>query len=449
MVNVKRLLCRALPALALGAALTGCGGEAAKNTPADPEWNRFRGPDGLGVSAEENLPVYWGEDGTGVRWTAEVPGPGVSSPIVNDWKIFLTGEAIEGDTTELKVVALDLRTGERLWETTVLTRQREDFPPRSVNNTSAGPSPVTDGERIYAYFGTHLAALDFNGQIAWIYEIDQDYLANVYYGAGSSLVLAGDKLLVYRDREKVRDDLFGWLAAYDKTTGERLWRKKWQDTCCSYTTPILFETDSGTEILIAQAGRFISFDLETGKRLWFRPQAVNQPVASPVLIGDILCSSSGGHGVKNVTCWRMHRNSKGNTRPKAMWSNNQGVNSIASPVFYKGMLFTVTDDGILYCFDVETGAVHWRHRLERGNYSASLTAGDGKIYAFSRWGSSAVVAASPQFELLAENQLPQKDVVATPAVANGCLLVRTVDHLMCVEGGPPPSTAPVDEATAG
>lgn len=424
----------------------GCGRGTSESVARSPEWNRFRGPDGQGVSTEEGLPVHWSEDGAGVRWTVEVPGPGVSSPIVNDWKIFLTGEEIEGDTTDLKVIALDLRTGERLWETTVLTREREPFPVRSVNNTSSGPTPVTDGERIYAYFGTHLAALDFSGELLWIYEVDSDYLDHVYYGAGSSLVLAGDKLLVLRDREKVAPELVGWLGAYDKLTGKRLWRKKWQDTCCSYTTPILYEGQSGTEILITQAGRFASFELETGKRLWTRPQKVNQPVASPVLAGDLLCSSSGGHGVKNVTCWKMRANNKGNTRPEPLWASNQGVNSIASAVLYNGLLFSVTDEGVMYCFDAKTGRALWRTRLERGNYSASLTAGDGKIYAFSRWGSSSVIAAASRFELLALNTLPHRDVVATPAVADGCLLVRTNDHLMCVEGAPPPAA---EEATAG
>jgi outer membrane protein assembly factor BamB len=408
----------------------GCGGLSDADS---PQWTRFRGPNGTGVSPEQNLPVHWKEDGTGVRWTAEIP-PGVSSPIVSRWQVILTGETVDEGETSLKVLSLDLRTGKQLWEKTVLSRKREKFPMRSVVNSAAGPSPATDGELLFAYFGTHLAALDFNGEVVWLEEVDPSYLEEAYYGAGSSLVLTDTNVIVLRDRENDDPALVGWLAAYDKKTGERQWRRKWNNTCCSYTTPVLLKSTSRTEILVVQAGRIASFDVESGKRLWTRPQEANQPVASPVLVDDVVCSVTGAHGVKNATCWILSTNEEGDTAATRVWSTRKGVSSIASPVLYKGLLYTLTDKGLLYCYHPQTGANLWSTRLARGAYSASLVAGGDKIYAFSRWGPASVFAAAPQFKLLAENTLPQTGIVASPAIADGCLLVRTEEHLLCVEG---------------
>lgn len=414
----------------LTAIVAGCGGVE----PESPQWRRFRGPNGQGISPETDLPVRWAEDGTGVRWTAEIPGPGVSSPIVSNWQVVLSTESSQGDDVELGVMSLDLRTGEQLWKTTVVTRQREVFPQRSVNNSSSGATPTTDGETVFAYFGSHLAALDFSGQVVWLQEIDPKYLKEAWYGAGSSLVVADDKIIVFRDREKDKAGLLGWIAAYDKKSGERLWQRKWDDTCCSYTTPIVLEGESGTEILVTQARRLVSFDAETGKRRWRVGQEIDQPVGSPLTAGDTLCSASGAHGTKNVACWQLRANSEGRMSPKMLWNMRRGVNSISTAILYNGLLFSVTDYGGMYCWDPSNGRTLWRNRIGSDGFSASLIAGDDKVYVFSRFGPAWVVAAKREFELLAENDLPHKDVVATPAIADGCLLVRTRDHLMCVEG---------------
>jgi outer membrane protein assembly factor BamB len=382
------------------------------------------------VSSDQNLPVHWSEDGTGIRWATEVD-LGVSSPIVSHSQVILTGETITGDDTSLKVVSVDLRSGKQLWETLVVSRKREDFSMRSVMNSSAGPTPATDGKHIFAYFGSHLAALDFKGNLIWLQHIDPDYLDQIRYGAGSSLVVTENNVIVFRDREATE---VGWLAAYDKKTGERQWRKQWKDTCCSYTTPVLLKHEAQTEVVVAQAQRITSFDADTGKRLWQRPQPMNQPVASPVLVNDLLCSASGAHGVKDTTCWQLDAAARPKKRATKLWSARKGVGSMSSPVLYNGLLFSLADKGVLYCFNPYTGRIRWRQRLAPGPYAASLTAGDGKIYVFSIRGLASVVAATPEFQLLAENTLPQTGIVASPAIAGGCLLVRSQTHLTCIEG---------------
>ena len=278
--------------------LVACGGG-----PRDPgEWPQWRGPAGTGVSSTEGLPLHWDEDGAGIRWQVEIPDKGISSPIVSGGRVFLTSEQQQGDDTALKVASYDLATGALQWRTTVLSRAREKFPPRSVTNSPAGPTPAADGKFVYAYFGSHLAALDFRGRLAWLEEIDPRYLDDIWYGAGSSLVLAGNQIIVFRDREQTGKGHFSWLAAFDKKTGRRVWRKQWRDTCCSYTTPLVLERPSGTELVVSMAGRLVSHDLGTGEPLWRREHLSWQPVASPVVMDDLVCVASGAHLNKGLSC---------------------------------------------------------------------------------------------------------------------------------------------------
>ena len=428
MVNRTHSHFASLPVGVLALFLAACSGG-----PRDAgEWPQWRGPTGTGVSSAEGLPLSWDQEGAGVRWQVEVSDKGISSPIVSGGRVFLTSEEQQGGNTALKVVSYDLATGALQWQTTVFTRTREKFPPRSIANSPAGPTPVADGKFVYAYFGSHLAALDFRGRLAWLEEIDPRYLDDVWYGAGSSLVIAGNKIIVFRDREKTGEGDFGWLAAFDKKIGRRVWRKQWRDTCCSYTTPLVLERDSGTELVVSMAGRLASYDSDTGEFLWRRHHVLEQPVASPVVMDDLVCVASGAHFNKGMACWRM--NDRRGKRPKELWRSARAIPETSSPVLYNGFLFTLTERGIMSCYNSESGKLAWRKRIAGGVYHASLIAGDDKIYAFSMGGLVSVIAAEPRFKTLAENQLPARGVVASPAIAGGCLVVRTAEHLLCIDG---------------
>lgn len=414
-------------ALAAVVTLAGCG---------EPEtatsWPQFRGPGGLGVSSEPGLPVEWLPDGNALRWEAQIPYEGVSSPIVAGSRVFLTGEELEGGQTDLKVMSLDLKTGDMQWASTVVSRKRESFPHRSVVNNPAGPTPATDGDLVFADFGTHLAALDFEGQLVWSEEIHPEYLEELYYGAGSSLVLAGDNVIVLRDRERLDEGIEGWIRAFDKQTGEARWKTAWDDTCCSFTTPLVIERGGASQIIAVLAGRLVAFDALTGNELWRRPLTAAQPVSSPALDGDVLCVATGAHNRKQTSCWRLGE-ADGMPGENPLWQEKQAP-STGSPVMYKGLLFTLHEKGFLRCQDPQTGNVVWKIRLRTPQYHASLVAGDDKIYAVSRRGIVSVLAAAGKLDLLAESELPGSDIVASPAIADGCLIVRTGSSLLCVEG---------------
>lgn len=430
--------------MSLGAAaamlvlVTGCGREEAA------EWPQFRGPSGLGVAdTGAALPTTWSADSANLRWRAPVPGQGNSSPIVAGDRVFLT-TAIEvpgtgtGETAHLEraLVALDLATGKSLWKTAIFTGPREKG---HRYNTSAAPTPVTDGKSVYAYFGSHLACVSFDGKVLWTKEVEPNYAAFSHYGAASSPIVAGDAVILVQDQEEPHDDDTGWMAAFDRRTGDEIWRQQWNNTCCSYSTPLLWKRPGADEeLLFAYSGALVAHDPATGARLWEHLYPMWQFVGVLVAEGDIICALGGAHNQRGNLCVRVTGPSR-SARIERLWFEPRRAPETSSPVLYRGRVYGITQNGILSCYDLKTGKLHWAHDLEKGRgFRASLIAGDGKLFVQPTWGPTAVVDASTEaFRVLAWNELGEGDNNATPAVGGGCLLLRTAGHLFCIEG---PST---------
>ncbi len=393
------------------------------------EWRRFRGPLGQGISAASPLPAAFDRE-SGVVWKAEIPGQGTSSPVVSGGRVYLTTAEWSGAELGLDVVALELATGELVWRRRLTARPEEKKHPL---NSSASPTPVTDGKAIYAWFGSHLVALDLEGEVRWTHEIDPKYIEYSHYGAGASPVLTEDAVVVFNDRETLAPGKPGWMAAYDKENGEELWRRQWVNTCCSYATPIVVRRGKEEEVIAVHAGRVSAYHARSGKGLWQRTQAMNQPVAGAMYADEILCVASGvHHDPREGVCWRL-RGTGRDTRMKELWRETDAIASTSTPLFYDGLIFLTTDNGIMSCRDAETGAQLWKTRLPSGSYYASLVGGDGKVFAVSNYGVITAVAASRELQILAESPLEDGPVIATPAIAGGCFLVRTGKHLYCLD----------------
>ncbi len=378
------------------------------------------------------LPTEWGAGDENVRWSSEVPGFGRASPIVAGGRLFLAIAEPDEKSLGHGIVALDASTGEQLWKTTVASRKKLVLKNRF--GVHSGATPVTDGQAVYAYFGAELAALDVaTGQLLWEQVVEDDYEKTTRYGAGSSPVLAGDLIIILQDKEYAKPEYdVGWLAAFDRATGEERWRVEFDDGCCSYVTPTVRQTAAGAEVVVALSRKVVAYAAATGELLWEDDQDMNQPVASAVLIDDLLCIASGAHNVRETVCRRL-TGSGSDTDVEVLWRTSRAVAETASPVLYEGRLYVVTQKGVLTTYDALTGQILWRVRLEAGAYHGSLLAGDGKIYAFNNNGVTTVLASASEEKTLAVNQLGERSTIATPAVAGGRLYMRLRDRLVCIE----------------
>ena len=416
------------------------------------EWPQFRGPDGLSVSDAHPLPTTWSDESPNIRWKTILPGVGNSSPVVSEGRVFLTGidqatpvEASDGeagtdgdDTGDDKspeiltrwAMALDLESGELLWHTPIYAAPGEEG---HFLNTNVAPTPVTDGKDVWAYFGSHLARLDRDGNLLWVNEVDASYVDFVRYGIASSPVLVGDLVILVQDREWSETDDVGWLAAYHRDTGELVWRNEWSDNCCSYSTPLIWQRGERTELVFAHSAAVIGYEPTTGEKLWGFEHRFFQFVSGLSVQGDIVCALGGAHRNKGNLCLRVIDEGE-STRVEEVWSESRRAPETASPVIYRGNIYAITESGVMSSYDVLSGEERWFGRVKGSKgFRGSLVAGDGKIYASSTWGVTAVIDAdAPKLKVLALNTLAAPGNNATPAIAGGCLLMRTADSLLCI-----------------
>ncbi len=416
--------------LAVLAALLALTAACKKRVAEDPpgEWRQFRGPRGQGISADVGLPERWGPKSDAIQWRTRIPGAGNSSPITTGGRVFLTTSYAERADNRHKmkyrrgalkrvVVALDLADGRILWETEVFEGPTGN---RHWLNTAAAPTPATDGERVYALFDAKLAALDLEGRVIWMTDLEPDHLKYTHYGVASSPILTERSVIVQQDREEAESGDAGWIAALDKKSGKEIWRKEWRDSCCSYTTPILYRNGGREELLCSISGRVVSYDPATGEELWRAEHPNIQPV--PSMVSDD--SRFFVPGAIHNRALAVFRLADGATEPQPAWTTTRGAPEIVSPVLYMGKLFQLTEGGVLTAFDPETGDVAWKKRLLGGTYRASLVAGDGKVYALNEAGVTSVVnVQKPKGKVISKSRIPGEST-ASPAIADGCLLIR-------------------------
>ncbi len=384
--------------------------------------------------------MIWSEGSPNVRWKTWTPGSGNSSPIAAGGRVFMTttygSELDDWDLTwkqeELHrvVLALDLESGELLWQTPIFFGGKGKV---HFRNTRAAPSPVTDGRHVFVNFDNILAALDLEGNVIWKKDVDPDFYLHSHYGVSSSPVLIDGAVVLLQDREEGESPDLGWIAAFDKGTGEQIWRDEWDHTCCSYTTPLLLErSGGGIELVSTTSKEIIGYDPKTGARLWTAPHGTVQPVPSLVTAGDLLCAPGGVHE-RDMIMYRLTGHGK-ETAVEPLWKTDKAVPEITTPLLYEGTFFVLTEKGVLAAYDPETGQKKWQGRAPRGKYWPSMIAGDGKLYATNENGVVAVIAARASgFQLVAENAVGEGIAGATPAIAGGCLLLRTRNHLYCIE----------------
>lgn len=429
---------------------------------AEDNWPQFRGPGALGSTEslndpqEAELPDRW-TDSENICWKQPVAGRGWSSPIVWGGKIFLTTAVNSGETEPAKkglyfggnrpkppetphqwmVLCLDINSGSIEWEKTV----HEGVPasPLHVKNSYASETPVTDGQRVYAYFGNvGLWCLDFDGREVWSKRFEPR--ATRYgWGTAASPVLQENKLIIVND-----NDDKSTLTAFDAATGNELWNVD-RDEKSNWATPYVWKNDQRTEIVTPGTGKVRSYDLDGGL-LWEFSGMSSITIPTPFSKFGLLYITSGYVGDKLRPLYAIRAGAAGDISLKEeetsnqyiAWAQRQAGPYNTSPLVYGDSLYVLYDRGFFACYDAKTGAeVYKQQRIPEGKlFTASPWAYDGKIFCLNEDGVTFVIKAGPTFEVLHTNPLGD-DVMcmATPAIAGKRLLIRTDKQLVCVERG--------------
>ncbi len=405
--------------------------------PLSADWAQWRGPLATGVAPEAEPPLTWSET-QNVRWKVAIPGRGHGSPVVSGDRIFVTtavgeGKEVEGQrgvqpagVVRFVVLALDRATGKTVWERTV----REEVPHEGTHpdGSWASASAVTDGERVFAFFGSRgLYALDFDGKPLWQKDLG-DMETRRGFGEGSSPALAGDTLVVNWDHE---GDSF--IVALDKRTGEDRWRKG-RDEVTSWATPLVVEADGSRQAIVNATGKIRSYDLATGEVLWETGGMTVNTIPSPVHADGVVYATSGFRGSALRAIRLAGANGDLTGTEAILWSHDRDTPYVPSPLLYRGQIyFLKVNSGILTSLDAATGEVRFGPERLPGVDSvyASPVAAAGRVYIADRDGKTVVLAAGPKLEVLAENVLDD-GFDASPALVDGEIYLRGRKHLYCI-----------------
>ena len=390
-------------------------------------WPRWRGPSGQGHVVGTNYTDTW-SDTQNIKWRTAVPGLGHSSPIVWRDRIFLT-TAID-DGAKVSMLAFNRADGKKLWETVIPSSGIEHV---YQKNSRASATPTTDGQLVYASFGTHgLAALDFNGKIVWHRQLGE--LKN-YHGSAGSPVLYKDRIFLYQDHDG-SSNLSSFVAAFDAKSGKTLWWKDRVETV-GWGTPIVIRTATRDELIVSSQRRVYAYNPDTGADLWTVRGLTFEVIPTPVVGHGLVFCSSGRAG----PTFAIRPGGSGDvTATHVAWSSPKGSPFVPSGLVHGDLLYLVNDmQSILTVFDAKTGALAYQDRLgepRREGFSSSPIAVGNKLFFTNDDGQTFVIEAGRSFKLIRTNTLNAR-VLASPALVDGIWYWRTDKELIAI-GGPTP-----------
>jgi outer membrane protein assembly factor BamB len=424
-------------------------------------WPQFRGPGATGVTEGPAKPVKWdASTSLNVRWKTPIPGLSHSSPVVWGDKIFVTTavssaakdetrfglfgdvEPVKDDPKHAwKVFAIDKSTGKILWERTAY----EGIPKvkRHPKSSHAASTPVTDGKYLIVNFGSEgLYAYDFNGKLLWKQDLgvlDAGWFYDVDYQweYGSSPIIYKNLVIVQADIQKN-----SFIAAYDIKTGKQVWKTS-REEIPSWGSPTVYEGKLRAELITNGAKAIRGYDPATGKELWKLGPMSEITTPTPFVAHDLIFVTSGYAPIQPIYAIRPGGNGDltlkdgKDSSEFIAWSKQRGGPYMPTPIVYGELLYTCSNQGVLTAYNAKTGDRVYQERLggTGGAFTASPVASDGKIYLSSEDGDVFVVKAGPKYELLSKNPVGEV-MMATPAISDNLVIVRTISHLFAFGEGP-------------
>ncbi len=425
----------------------------AAEKPSDYEkyWHQWRGPFMTGESPGGDPPLEWSET-KNIKWKIAIPGTGHASPVIWGDQIFIL-TAVETDkdskpaeksepapqahrgmpinrTTKVHkfvIFAINRHDGKILWERTV----REEVPQEGIHDQGswASHSPVTDGERVYAYFGSRgLFCFDMEGNLKW----DRDFgqlNKRMNFGEGSSPALYGDRIIVNWDHEGK-----SFIIALDKKTGKDIWRVD-RDEGTSWASPLVVENNGKLQVITSATKLVRSYDFTTGELIWECSGMTQNAIPSPMAADGMLYVMSGFRG--NALLAIRLAGAKGNITDTdaIVWRHSKDTPYAPSGLLFDDKLYFLrSNNGILSCFDAKSGKEYYSgQRLEgTGNVFASLVGAKDRVYVVGQKGTMYVIKHGPVFEVLAKNKLDD-NFSASPAIVGNTLYLRGYKNLYCIE----------------
>jgi outer membrane protein assembly factor BamB len=388
------------------------------------EWPEFRGPGGQGISNARDVPVHW-SNSSNIVWRADIPGNGWSSPVLHRGRIYITTAVMSSEkgNPSLRALCLDAAGGKILWNSEVFVHTGSTY--IHTKNSHASATPVVEADRLYVHFGHQgTACLDLDGKVLWR---NTTLKYSPVHGSGGSPIVVDEALIFSCDGAS---DPF--VAALNKKSGQVLWKtprsfnakKKF-----SFTTPLLIEVNGRSQVVSPSSGAVYAYDPKDGRELWRVRYAEGYSVVPRPVFGHGLVFMSTAFDSPEVLAIRP--DGQGDvTSSHVVWKMAKGAPKTPSMLLVGDELYFVSDAGIATCVDATTGRVHWAERVG-GNYSASPVFAERRIYLQNEEGIGVVLAPGKTFQQLARNSIGER-TLASYAVTDGALFIRTEAHLYCV-----------------
>jgi outer membrane protein assembly factor BamB len=420
-------------------------------------WPQFRGANASGNGDGQNPPTSWNvEKNENILWKTPIPGLAHASPIVWGNKVFVATAVssapqgkfrigLYGDVDSdkdvskhtWKVLCLDKKTGKILWERAA----SESVPKvkRHIKSTHASPSPATDGKYVVAFFGSEgLYCYDYDGKLVWKQDLgvlDSGWFfdADYQWGMASSPIIYQGNVIVQCDVQKG-----SFIAAFDLKTGKQVWKTN-REEIPSWGSPTVFESKGKAMIVTNATKRIRGYDPATGKEAFELSGNSEVTVGTPVVGHDLVFVTAGYppiqpiYAIKPTASGDITLAEGAETNDHIAWSKKRGGTYMPTPIVYGDYLYTCSNNGVLTCYDAKTGERKYQQRVagQSNAFSASPIAADGKLYFAGEDGDIFVVKAGPTYELLATNPMGEV-MMATPAISEGVMFIRTIGHLVAV-----------------
>jgi outer membrane protein assembly factor BamB len=423
----------------------------------DTNWPSFRGPNASGVAEGYPLPVVWeSSESRNIRWKTPIPGLGLSSPIVWGNHIFLSTAISNSESSGLRtglygdirsvqddsshrwiVYCLDKRSGKIVWEKTLHSGVPKVK--RHPKSTHANSTLATDGRHLIAFFGSEgLYCLEMDGRVIW--KKDFGVLDSAFFVAPEAQWEFGSSPVIYRNSVLIQCDVLNgsFVAALNIKDGSEIWRTPRNDVP-SWGTPAVHEDGNHAQMIINGYRHIGSYDVNTGKEIWWLQGGGDIPVPTPVVArGMVFITNAHGkispiYGIRLNATGDISLKEDATSNEFVAWSAPRDGSYMATPVAYGGYLYSCRWNGVLGCYEAGSGKRIYQERLGSGGsaFTSSPVAGDGKIYLSSEEGDVYVIKAGPAFEVLSRNSMGEA-CMTSPAISEGTIYFRTQSHLVAV-----------------